>query len=251
MEVFVVSQNRRRRRFWLLFSFLVIYLLLLGSGWLIFWSPWLKVQEIDFQGGATADQILIKEYLVAHLIKARPWAAILTQANILFWSPAALKDFEEPAFIEELKLSRDFASRKVIVELAIRRPYGIWCPAERVECFWFDGMGILFSPSAAAEGFLIPKVVDFNPRPEKLDIKILEIFEIVNAVPQFQVAGILIKEKGLQEFEAKTASGLKLYFSQRFQPENLKDVLLRLSQEIELGKLEYIDFRVPNKVFYK
>ncbi len=157
-------------------------------------------------------------------------------------------------------------------------------------CFWFDSDGIIFKRAIEAEGNLIISVNDYSQKNVGLNRKILpnrfvsDIFSIFRAVSQ---SGLSVKEMrlndlSLEEMEVDTydgpsvdspaesllkagasASGLpsdyggvskagpKIYFSLRFSADNVPEVIKSLKEKATFGNLQYVDFRVENRMYYK
>lgn len=127
-------------------------------------------------------------------------------------------------------------------------------------CYWLDDQGIVFSSAPEAEGFIIPKVFEksdrqeltlgqsFNAGPQSVKTALEIIKEIKNS--SLAISRFLIEDINLQELKVET-NGPKLYFSLRFVPQDLNKILANLSDRLDFQKLEYIDFRVENRIYYK
>jgi len=127
-------------------------------------------------------------------------------------------------------------------------------------CYWLDDEGIVFSSAPEAEGYLIPRVFEKSDRQElnfgqsfgtnpQLAKNSLEIIKETENSPLI-VRRFLIENINLQELAAET-NGPKLYFSLRFVPRDLDKILINLNDHLDFKKLEYIDFRVENRIYYK
>lgn len=133
-------------------------------------------------------------------------------------------------------------------------------PSTRVNCYWIDEQGIVFAPAPEAEGFIIPKVFEkggrqqlqfgqpFYDNPQLVENALKIIREVKNS--SLAVFRFSTKDANLQELTAET-SGFNLYFSLRFLPDDLERILANLANRLDLKKLEYIDFRVENRIYYK
>ncbi|MDP3948491.1 MAG: FtsQ-type POTRA domain-containing protein [bacterium] len=146
-------------------------------------------------------------------------------------------------------------------------------------CWWFDSSGVIFRKAISVEGNLIASLSDYSQKNIGLNSKILpdefipNIFSIFRAV---SASGLSVKEMrlndlALQEIEVDTYNGLpadlsakalasvealakagpKIYFSLRFTADNVPEVIKSLKEKTTFGSLQYVDFRVENRVYYK
>src|SRR3989338_4233294 len=146
-------------------------------------------------------------------------------------------------------------------------------------CWWFDSSGVIFRKAISVEGNLITSLNDYSQKNIGLNSKILpdefipNIFSIFRAV---SASGLSVKEMrlndlALQEIEVDTYNGLpadlsaialataealakagpKIYFSLRFSADNVPEVIKSLKEKTTFGSLQYVDFRVENRVYYK
>ncbi len=134
-------------------------------------------------------------------------------------------------------------------------------------CFWFDKEGFLFKRSIGVQGSLIIVVNDYSQKNLGLNSRIVPPEFIPNLFSLFRVlseSGLGIREirlndLGLQEIEVDTypstalgaGDGPKLYFGLRFRPDNSLAVIRSLKNQSNFNALEYIDFRVENRAYYK
>jgi len=65
------------------------------------------------------------------------------------------------------------------------------------------------------------------------------------------VKEIALNDLALQEIVVTTYDGPALYFSLRFPADNDVPVLQGLMAKPGFGKLQYVDFRVENRAYYK
>jgi len=127
-------------------------------------------------------------------------------------------------------------------------------------CYWLDDQGVVLSLAPEAEGNIIPKVFErgdrqelnfgqsFNANPQLVK-NALEIIKEIKNSPLI-VRRFLMENINLQELAAET-NGPKLYFSMRFVPQDLDKIIANLNDHLDFKKLEYIDFRVGNRIYYK
>ncbi|MDO8664846.1 MAG: hypothetical protein Q7K44_04885 [Candidatus Liptonbacteria bacterium] len=136
-------------------------------------------------------------------------------------------------------------------------------------CFWFDSRGVIFKKTIGVEGNLIASLSDYSQKNIGLNSKILpdefvaNIFSIFRAVSasSLSVKEMWLNNLALQEIEVDTydnlstevfaRAGPKIYFSLRFPADNVPGVIKSLKEKTVFGNLQYVDFRVENRVYYK
>lgn len=137
------------------------------------------------------------------------------------------------------------------------------------DCWWFDDDGTLFTKALKVEGNLITVVNDYSQKnlgagskilPNEFIPNIFSVFQVISE-SDFSVKEIRLNDIHLQEVEVDTyggspagvsaKAGPKLYFSLRFPADNTLAVIQSLKNQPGLGKLQYIDFRLENRAYYK
>jgi len=127
-------------------------------------------------------------------------------------------------------------------------------------CYWFDKNGVLFAVAPSLEGNAINKVDDFSGRDLKLGDSILgenltpNLIKIFNVLENsgLGIRALKLENLDLQEivFEQSQTSLPKIYFSLRGNPVFISPAIEDL-KKTGLEKIEYVDFRVENRVYYK
>lgn len=247
------------------------FLILLGGiFYAVAYSPLFKITQINTDN-RLAD-VNLTDNLKSFLAGRSKIAEFLGPDNILVWTAGGLKDFEKGPEIAEISLKKDYTERMIEIDVKLRERFGVWCEngqqanASSTEqqttesCWWFDKDGVLFGIAPELEGNAINKVDDFSSRDLKLgDLALEEVF-IENLVKLFEVLersdigirALKLKNLDLQEiiFDQPQTSLPKIYFSLRFNSEFLLSTIEGL-KKIGLQKMEYVDFRVENRVYYK
>jgi len=127
------------------------------------------------------------------------------------------------------------------------------------QCYWFDSTGVLFEKSLSTQGNLIFVVNDFSQSPRGLNETVLppefnaNFISIANVLHQI---GLGIKEidlnnLALEEVDAQTTEGPRIEFSLRFPADDYLSVLQSLIAQSGFDKLQYVDCRTEDRVFYK
>ena len=160
-----------------------------------------------------------------------------------------------------MEIKKDYASKSIVAIVSERERSGIWCfPRENSEaCWWFDDEGVLFARSSGAAGNLILVAHDIsgdgfpeNKRPLTPEgfsnfLSIAEILEVAD----LNVRRIEVEHERLHEVRVAIHEGPMLYFSTRFAPKDLLAGFSAVGERADFPGLEYVDFRVEGRVYYK
>lgn len=248
--------------------FSIFVLLATGSIYFVFHSQFLRITAVEVSGSTKAEEI--KEALIGSLLKNSKIRSLFGSENLFFWPSKIPKIPASLYWLSGLNLEKNWEEKKIAIKAEEREPYLLWCLAASGNCYWLDEEGIVFSAAPKAEGFIIPKVFEQGDRRQlsfgqpfyENVLLVKNALEIIKRVKNFPLAvsEFLIEKPNLEELIAET-EGPKLYFSLRFLVQNLDKVLNNLTNRLssyggspegkDFQKLEYIDFRVENRIYYK
>ena len=257
-------QERRAKRKWRLrwlFLFLGLYGLTLGGLWLLLVSPVPRFKNIVITGNSKMGRDQILEILRATVFENLWRRNLLGFNNILAWpGNLRLENMVLLPTVKSINVKRDLINKTVRVTVEDRNPYGIWCVQTAPQnCYWFDDEGVIFKKTAIVEGSLIRAVNDYSGRVIGLNFRVLpeqflkNIFQILETTENL---GLSVKEVRIdslekEELTAITYAGVAFYFGLRYPAGNLASAIDALRQKVDFDKLEYVDFRVENRVYYK
>lgn len=256
------SARKINRKKWAFFITLFLLFGISGTGvYFLIYSDYFQVKSLEIKGTELVSSDVLLATITSQMKKEAGWRTFIGAKNILFWEFGAKPKLltEISPLIANLNVESNLTERNVVVQVEERELLGIWCGSFK-NCYAFDAEGIVFSEAPEVHGVLIMKIEDLNNRTLKLGNKILPNGEWIknflktvkiakeNSVP---VAAIKIRDLALREWELKTAWGPVIYFSLDFVPDNLELIFFNLSQRFDLNKLSYLDFRVPNRIYYK
>ncbi len=282
MKFYVDEKERKRQRRILKLKIYggiaAFFVLIAGSGYLIVYSPLFQIKNINSEDEGLIEQL--KSYLASQSTIAR----ILGPNNILIWTDKTDPFVKERPEIAELTIEKDYFERQIKITVKERERFGVWCTAqtetdftrtntgntEKISppesalspresiCFWFDKSGVIFAEAPAMEGELINKIYDSTNRELKPGDKILEENLLGNLLKIFEVLqksalsmkNLYLQDLSLQEISVESPLLPQIYFSLRFNPESTLPAIQSI-KELGLAKIEYIDFRVENRAYYK
>jgi len=257
------KKRRRRQRVFFVLGIFVVFVLSVFLLKFIIWSPWFKIKNFEVSGAERLGREDIVRFASSRIIQKNFWRAVLGHSHILSWPGEEEWDsLGDLAGAQKIEVSRDLLARKIWLRVEERQPIGIWCAVaeETEECAWFDALGVVLSRAPAAEGNLIPVVRDYTGGPVIIGQRMTgSLVKIQNLTSVFavlrsthlSVAEVRLEQKSLDEARVVLNNGPELYFSLRFAADNTKSVLKALADRGDLGKLEYVDFRIENRAYYK
>lgn len=262
MQSYINEKQQKRKKldfkikiysFFILLSFLII-----GIAYVIIYSPLFQIKNINkdvFKGEVREFDKIISDLKLFFATRSKT-SSILGASNILVWKNQ-VEDFlkYQPA-INNITIEKDYLNRAININIDGRQKFGVFCST--VECWWFDKNGIIFEKAPQVEGEIIYKINDLSGRKLEIGEIILARKLFDNAIKVFKTleeTGLNIKTLNmdnleLQEAYIKSPSIPKIYFSLRFTPDFNNEIFKNL-KEIGLQKIEYIDLRVENRVYYK
>ncbi|MEK7630077.1 MAG: hypothetical protein AAB432_01695 [Patescibacteria group bacterium] len=263
-QSFLNRPRAAKSKHWFWFSMLGVFIFggfLIGFCYLIFYAGFLKVKSFDISGGRIADNVTLTSNLTVAALGENYPLSILGPDSLIFWY------FSKSPVAPNLSLPSVSAIEKKVVifqgkvEIAVRERQivGFWC-VNGNDCYGFDENGVAFSAAPLAEGALILRVSDDNARPLILGKSVLpqkiwfdNLMRVLKTIEAagFSPTAVEIKDFALREWQLTDTTGLNFYFSFNFAPENLASVLQSLKQRFAEINLAYLDFRIPNRIYYK
>lgn len=131
----------------------------------------------------------------------------------------------------------------------------IWCSEK---CFWLGSDGRLFEEAPKTEGSLIKtaKAISDGMKTgdQALDSSEAENLYRISAIMKelgFNFGVIDLGDLFLKEACIEIDSGTKFYFSLKNSPDFAVPVLESLMKSGEMKNLQYVDFRMENRAYYK
>lgn len=256
------SRLQRRRAF---FRRLRIYgygagiiLLALGIGYLVIISPLFKISSVVVEGGETIDRDALLATLKKQVAASRlGW---LGTDNYLAW-PSGI-DYST-AQVKDVSVKKSIFSRSIVITASARDRYAVWCAnrsASGEPCYWVDPSGIMFARAPVAEGQLVQTIYDDGTAtigaigdPVLASSSFLFVKKIIAGTKRFELrVHSMTVSRALQELILETATGARVNFSLRFDPEpTALPALARFMEKPGLDKLEYVNLTVENRAFIK
>lgn len=222
-----------------------------SAAWSLLLSPFIKITEITLP----ENDVMASDTVSNAVSNQLPLGL---SANLFLLSKNHLKNELASLFpaITKIEIDKEFF-HTLKIDFIKRMPLGIWCSAN---CYYFDEDGIIFKEAPVSEGSLILKIND-NKTGVSLGDQVLSsdqlrfITEFNNKIGDNNKFKIIeFKIKPAPDLEAVTSGGWSIYLDQSQNPSVAASNLLIILDEAVKNKasnLEYIDLRIPTRVFYK
>ncbi|MFH1759443.1 MAG: hypothetical protein ABH822_02715 [Patescibacteria group bacterium] len=253
MDVYLPEKHTRRRRLRQkikIYAWLVLVIVVVGALiWWLFFSGFWEIRAFNIEGVKTVAEEDVLERLKQETGPTN---------NLWLW-PSGELIFDDWPLLASVEISKNFFKQSIEVIVQEREPIGIWCASNA--CFWFDEEGVVFDVAPRPDGGLIVAIDD---RQGDLNIELGQtilsqkpwsnFMEIINSwlVGEMAIHNLTI-DRERQELRTTTAFGSDLFFSYRFNPKGNLIALKQLRDKggVDLRKVQYVDLRVENRIYYK
>ena len=216
-------------------------------------APFLRASEMNISGANRVGRELIINQLQQKKLSSM-LNRFLGFNNILIWNEGEVG--LNNSLIAAAMVARNWSERKVAIAVTEKKNFAIWCGDERI-CAFIDDQGYALERSPGGAGGLIAVINSPDTTPkigarvlaEEEFMKLKSILDILETA-KISTRYISYDHKKL-ELTAKTGDATEMYFSLRFDPAFTASALAGVKNKIALSRLEYIDLRIENKIFYK
>lgn len=249
-----IGQEGKNKKLKILFFSLFFFCLILTAIWLIFISHFFNIQDIYF----SENTILNRDNVENIISNIAPFGL---SENLIILSKSRLKSELLSAFpsITDIIIKKTLF-HTLTINFQKRIQLGIWCNDNN--CYYFDKEGIAFDEAPQTEGSLILKIEDNSKNNISLGGKILSsdqinfIIAFSNKIAEnnkFKILKFKIKPNPSVDLEAVTDKNWLIYLDEKQEPITAANNLLTILEEAvkNAGNLEYIDLRIPSRIFYK
>lgn len=261
---------RRKRTFRIKFYFIIfLFLILLASiFYLLVYSSVLKIKNISVENikFLTQDEII---RLVKPIVLGGKLGGLAGFENMISWPNGEI--IAPHPIISSINIKKNWFRKTIEVRVNERQRFAVWCQQETqnsadkartnlalrdesTSCWWMDKQGVVFAEAPLAEGSLVFTIFDLRKNNLFLGSKIEEdrfVGNLISILENLSKTGLeaqkIIFDNSLKELRVDTIEGPILLFSVRFDSSKNIPLIANLNPK----KMEYIDLRVENKIFYK
>lgn len=265
LEISYKFRRRKRQLFLKRISIISFIFVSVFLGAAYFADRSLRVTEIKVLGIEGISDAEIKNYAGDFLGEGLLFSWF--KENIIFFKPKNLEEELKKQFsaINNIEVSRNFMKKTVEIQIGERDNWAVWCGQK---CFYMDNEGIIFKEAPKFFGQLFLKINDEREVAFKIGDRVIDALVLKNLndfMDKSGGAGLMIKNMDVNEggefllyFKNETASmkdtELKILLDAQTDfgaaYENLKLVLNEVFEK-KVNKIDYIDLRFKDKVFYK
>lgn len=258
-----INENRKKqRRLWFwgsVFGGIILILLIIVV--FLLRAPIFKVEAVEISGNNQVPRDSIKAMLYSQVGSGSMFERMLGPSNMLSWDSFSEEGLKYLPVLKNVSIEKNYSKKSISVYVVERSAVGIWCieKSEPASCYWFDDEGVLFKPAFSSEGNLIRVVRDYAHTSLGIGHRVLSKNLLPNLFSTLEIleeSDLSIKEVGLydlslEELEVATFNGPRVLFSLRFPPKGAAEVIESLRTKKNFTALNYIDFRVENRAYYK
>lgn len=244
------------------YVFFVVFVLIVSSLiYVVIYSDFFKLSTLEVQNSIFYERSDFVDKLSTEIVSSKKYLGLLSNKNILFWYFAGNEIVNPKKFqsLEKVMIDTDIATKYVSIKVEEHDFKGIICKSD-TECYGFNEAGIVYTKAPYVEGSLILKINDRSSRASVLGHKFLpkdqwidRMFKTIKLLKQEDIGikSVYIKDINLKEWGVNLFSGPDIYFSFDFIPENLNQVIESFFRKSENKSYEYIDLRIPGRIYYK
>lgn len=265
------KRKKRRAIGAIVVAFIGAYVVLAGTGWIVLKSPLFALGSVVVEGNSTTASSDVLAVLQSSALRDHSFIkSILTIKDMLVW-PDQLSSSEMALLPDAAAISigKSYFTHTITADVTERTSVGIWCfmpqlnaagdPMTNESCYFFDASGTLFEHGFDTEGGSLFAIHDYSQKDPGMNGTILSgefIPNLISILNVIQTSGVDVQEIalndiGLQEIDVTTYNGPAIYFSLRFSADEDLPVLQNIMNMKGFSKLQYIDFRVQNRAYYK
>ena len=254
------SYSRKKFRIIFLLSVGIFFLSLLG---VLKLATIYQVKNVEISGNKRLDHEVLsrglKEFVLSDLENDNFFLKFLGGDNFLVWYFSDWSKFlNNNSNLANLEAQFDFLKSSILFNVIEQDPWALWC--NKNNCFWFDEKGVILENAPLVSGKLIYKIQDDSERSLSIGDSILlnkifrdNLMAVISLLKESKlfIEKITLDRINFQEISVYLENGLRLDFSLRFKFNLTKNDFNALLQKIKYQNLEYVDFRVENRIYYK
>lgn len=254
--------GKRKKVFLKILIWLTVALaVLVGLIYFFFFSKVFNVREVSINNSSFVGNKEIREVVDKYL--EQKFLFFERFSNIFLVDSDKLQTVISESFpqAKNVSISKKYL-HGLLISLERKETAGIWCFKDG-RCYYFDREGTAFDSAIDSDGSIYLSIYDETKTIENLGEKVAEkslidyIFDTKREVEKLKiaVAEIVIPSGELFRINIKTGENWELYLNTQENLQNqINSLKIFLSQKISQEKrlqLQYIDVRIPNRVYYK
>ncbi|TSC91932.1 MAG: Uncharacterized protein CEN90_47 [Parcubacteria group bacterium Licking1014_17] len=254
--------EKRRRSVVKPIIYTLVVLAVLAAGiFVLFFSDLFYVKEINISGAEKIQGLNVAQFVNSWLDSG--FIGIKRRSNSIIFGQDMLARslMNQSARISSVVIKRE-SPHKLDITVTERSPAGIWCYETSGSCYYFDTNGYAYSKIGATSGHVFLKVNDEVKQDTEIGRPVSDnsLFQLVKKVSdslaqaKFAITEFVIPKDNLNELDFRTNLGFLVKIDTTEDIDRQISALnLLLSEKPYLLKhlLEYIDLRIPSRIYYK
>lgn len=224
----------------------------------------LQIKEVSVEGVSPPLAERMEDEATRFL--AGSYFGIVPKQNVLLYPKSSLLAHVADTFprLEELGVELDiFSTQTLYIQAKERREDGLWCTQdEEQECYFIDKTGYVFAHAPQySEGVMFVYYGDIEGDPLRQQYITQDAFTRLGAFirafethPEFEsVIPIALEALPDDEYKLYLTGGSYVLFNDSYGLENaFQNIVVALNKDVfELHSVQYVDIRLPDKIFYK
>lgn len=241
----------------------VVFLFLIGLAYLAFFAGGFDLRAVEVVGNQHVSGTQLLETIDAQTNEK--WLLIIPRRNnrwLISYDQIAFNLLDHfPELVSVQAYHR--TNHVLVVKVTERQPAGIWCLDQAKFCYFFDTHRTAYETTGLTEGYLFITIHDQRQQPVNLGETVMtaEWWDDIQKINQWLRAGSItpayfnISTSVADEFTVHTDQGWDVLFSRATDLNKqtlalLKYLKTKLTPE-ERANLQYVNLRVPDRIYYK
>ena len=247
-------KQRRNFRIKLYFGIFFIFLFFIALLYILRYSTVFQARDFRIIGNQQLSKEVILDTLKPLVLNNR-WEEFLGWQNLIVWNRDNV-DFNGTALLAA-EIDRDWLRQSVNITIKERERLAIWCGINSY-CYWIDNEATAFEPAPETEGSLVLTINDPQNKKIVLGNKVIEerfvknLNIILSAILELKIpVKKIVFERNLLDLNLESYFGPDLLFSVRFDPSLNLASLRSVLETADIKRMQYVDLRVENRIYYK
>lgn len=244
---------------------LTVLAVILAAAYFIFVSDFFEVKNLKLSGNAEVKSEELEKFIFDEIRRSRIYSDL--RGDMLLMGADRLEKIISNRFniVRKVEVRKKYPN-ELEISISEKSITAIWC---RAFCYWLDEEGVVFEPFSKNESVKAGSndammVLDDENTPLKIGDKVadknfLDFARIVrrSLKDELSLDYDNLKTPGVitDEIWVQTRQNWRIFFNVKGDAEEevllLKQILKEKITPDELKKLEYIDLRIKDKVFYR